>query len=136
MEVFLLYHRNYMDDGYYDSKIIGVYSSYENATNRINTYKKLPGFSDYPSGFRIESFEISSKSHKKRKTVDVVIGERAFDDDDDITVSYHICSNRFCSLMYLLKNFKNRKQLGTKFYFDKYSLDEDNWREGFVVIED
>jgi homoserine kinase type II len=55
--VFLLQH-SYEDDGIERSKIIGIYSSKENAERTIEKYKTISGFKDYPNDFYIDEYEI------------------------------------------------------------------------------
>lgn len=42
-----------------ETKLIGIYSSKENAEKTIDHYKTLPGFKDYPvSCFHVDKYEI------------------------------------------------------------------------------
>jgi hypothetical protein len=40
------------------TKTIGIYSSAEKAMAAAETQRKLPGFSDYPDGFRCQEVEL------------------------------------------------------------------------------
>jgi hypothetical protein len=53
-EVFLLWHTHVDEDlpGGEDSKLLGVFSSVENATAAQNESMKLPGFKDFPKASR------------------------------------------------------------------------------------
>ena len=51
MDVFVLHHVNTLDDGEEDVKMIGVYSSQEQAEAAIDRLSAKPGFSDAPEGF-------------------------------------------------------------------------------------
>ena len=52
-KVYLLYHIYNDDDDDVETKLIGVYSSQNLATEAIDRLKSKPGFSTYPSGFQI-----------------------------------------------------------------------------------
>jgi hypothetical protein len=58
--VFLLWHTNYDEDlqGGEDSKLIGVYSSYEKANATKMRSEILPGFRDQKAGFEIVEYEL------------------------------------------------------------------------------
>jgi hypothetical protein len=53
--VFLLEHK-YKINNYYESKLIGVFSTQKKAEETIIKYQKLPGFKDYPDSFNIEEY--------------------------------------------------------------------------------
>ncbi len=53
MRVFKLYHIRAKEDGEDDEKLIGIYSTRENAKAAIQRLSGLPGFRDYPTGFQI-----------------------------------------------------------------------------------
>ena len=52
--VFLLWHRHDTGFGDEEEKLIGVYSSEENAKQAITRLQEQPGFKDYPDDFQIE----------------------------------------------------------------------------------
>ena len=56
MEVFLLYHINELNDD--DSKLIGVYSSQENAEIARQKTMLLPGFIIFPNSFLIDKVRL------------------------------------------------------------------------------
>ncbi len=59
--VYLLWHTNPGDEEAgidEDSKLLGVYSTEEKATDRIERSRALPGFVDQPEGFLIDRYEI------------------------------------------------------------------------------
>ena len=62
--VFILQHERQKDLDNEDVKIIGIYSTKENAEKTIEKYKRknLPGFKDYPDSFNITKYEID-KDH-------------------------------------------------------------------------
>jgi hypothetical protein len=64
MTLFLVYHRRWIDDYFYDSKTIGVYSSYEKAMETIAQYTQIIGFSDFVNGFNI--LPLKTKFAKKK----------------------------------------------------------------------
>jgi hypothetical protein len=45
-------------DGDSDEKLLGIYSSEENAKRRIESARGLPGFADTPDGFEIATYEL------------------------------------------------------------------------------
>jgi hypothetical protein len=47
-----------MDDGTEDAKFIGVYSTRENAQAAATRLSKASGFSETPSGFHIDEYQI------------------------------------------------------------------------------
>jgi len=53
--VFLLWHTNPETE---DVKLIGVYSSNEDATRAMERLKDKPGFTSSPSGFEISEYQI------------------------------------------------------------------------------
>ena len=139
MKLYLLYHIRWIDDNFYDTKIIGIYSSYEKATNTINRYLHLPGFSEFHTGFHIDSFDILVQKipigNKKNDMVYLLEGV-CFVDLDELVVSYGIYLNRIAALWAsIVKKIRRNKQDVKKFYIEKYIIDEDNWKEGFVVME-
>ncbi len=56
MKVFVLQHVHTFDDGEEDVKMIGVYSSHEQAESAIERLKSQPGFADTPEGFEIDPY--------------------------------------------------------------------------------
>jgi hypothetical protein len=56
MEVFVLQHVHILDDGEEDVKMIGVYSTHEQAASAIERLSTQPGFCDLPEGFEIDPY--------------------------------------------------------------------------------
>ncbi len=56
--VYVLQHVHSTDDGAEDFKLIGVYSSRENAQAAITRLRQAPGFSDAPDGFHIDEYQV------------------------------------------------------------------------------
>lgn len=56
--VFVLQHVHSLDDGSDDVKFIGVYSSRDNAQAAITRLRQAPGFSEAPTGFHIDEYQI------------------------------------------------------------------------------
>lgn len=83
-QVFLLQHLQIHDDGDEDVKIIGIYSSREQAQSAIARLRTKPGFADHPQ-----------------------LRDAAIDDEGN----------------------------ESGFYIDPYTLDEDNWTEGYTLID-
>ena len=62
MILYLLDHRRWIDDEYYDTKFIGVFSSRTLVSKTIDRCSNLPGFCNFISGFHVESLETSQKA--------------------------------------------------------------------------
>jgi hypothetical protein len=58
MRVYVLQHVHSWEDGEEDVKFIGVYSSRENAQAAIARLSQAPGFSEAPSGFHIDEYQV------------------------------------------------------------------------------
>ena len=56
--VYLLQHVHALEDGAEDIKLIGVYSSRENAQAATARLAQVPGFSDGPAGFHIDEYHV------------------------------------------------------------------------------
>lgn len=59
MEVFVLQHVHIFDDGKEDVKMIGVYSSQEQAEAAIERLRAKPGFSDALEGFSKDRYIVN-----------------------------------------------------------------------------
>ncbi len=57
MNVYVLFHINKLNED--DSKLLGVYSSKENAQKAKKRMKTLPGFKDSPNSFLIDKYELN-----------------------------------------------------------------------------
>lgn len=60
MVVFLLQHSYLLDrvSDIYETKILGIYSSEQVATDAISRYRKLDGFKLHPDDFYIDKYEV------------------------------------------------------------------------------
>ena len=56
MDVFVLQHVHELSDGEEDVKMIGVYSTHEQAELAVVRSRTLPGFHDAPDGFCIDRY--------------------------------------------------------------------------------
>ncbi|MBU2156924.1 MAG: hypothetical protein KJ989_20595 [Gammaproteobacteria bacterium] len=56
--VYILHHVHDFADGHEDQKIIGVFSSEENAEAARDLVKTQPGFSNTPEGFEIAEWQL------------------------------------------------------------------------------
>ena len=64
MKCYVIYHIHIFEDGNEDYKIIGIFSSYDEALEVKEKYSsELPGFKDFPEEFCIEEFEAVSYTH-------------------------------------------------------------------------
>lgn len=62
MDVYILQH-SYEIGQFEETKIIGIYSSEENALAVKEKYKLLPGFNDYPDNcFFIDKYEVDKSN--------------------------------------------------------------------------
>ncbi len=59
MKVYLLWH-SHDTDAEIDVKLIGVYSAEVRAVDARERFRQLTGFSDYPAGFSIDSYEVDA----------------------------------------------------------------------------
>ena len=57
-KVFVLQHVHTLDDGTEDVKLVGVYSSRENAQAAASRLAQAPGFSEAPDGFDIDEYQL------------------------------------------------------------------------------
>ena len=64
MEVYLLWHTHVDDrlDGGEDEKLIGVYSSIDEANSAIERKGKYEGFKDHKEGFKISTYILNKDS--------------------------------------------------------------------------
>lgn len=58
--VYVLQHVHEADDGAEDVKLIGVYSSRENAQAALARLSQAPGFSEAPDGFHIDEYQLDT----------------------------------------------------------------------------
>ena len=56
--VFILQHVHVMEDGAEDVKLVGVYSSRENAQAAVARLGQAPGFRDDAAGFHIDEYRV------------------------------------------------------------------------------
>ncbi|MEO7715898.1 MAG: hypothetical protein ABIY70_06840 [Capsulimonas sp.] len=63
MEVFVLIHIHTFEDGVQDFKMIGVYSSRDQAALAIERMLTQPGFCDTPEGFVITVYPVDADTH-------------------------------------------------------------------------
>jgi hypothetical protein len=57
-KVYVLQHEHVADDGTEDVKLIGVYSSQDNAQAAIERLRQVPGFSEAPDGFHLDEYQV------------------------------------------------------------------------------
>jgi hypothetical protein len=60
MDVYILFHINKLNED--DSKLIGVYSSKEDAQKAKRRLKTLQGFKNSPNSFVIDKYELNKDS--------------------------------------------------------------------------
>ena len=137
MTLFLVYHRRWIDDCFYDSKTIGVYSSYEKAMETIAQYTQIIGFSDFVNGFNILPLKTKFAKKNNGRLVSIYLLTKVkMVDQDELTVSYNICTNKiYAWCLWLLKTVCYIIQRKYRLYISKYSIDEDNWKDGFVIMK-
>ena len=136
MILYLLDHRNWIDDEYYDTKFIGIYSSKSKALSTIEKFSQLPGFRDFKTGFHIETAKIKFKNKIMKKVYLLTINKVLDGDEDEITISYSVCPNIiFARVLWIIKSIISCGK-HQKVYVQKYTIDEDEWREGFITFWD
>ena len=135
MILYLLDHRRWIDDEYYDTKFIGVFSSRTLVSKTIDRYSNLPGFCNFISGFHIESLETSLTANCLHSKMVYVLTTTQVLNYDEITLSYCIYSNLFhakiAQMIKLILSFGKKKQ---KYYVSKHWLNQSEWTEGFEII--
>ena len=62
MIVYLLQHSYELDNGYDETKILGIFSSKQKAKEVLAEYKQLPGFKEKPNNFLIDEYELDKKN--------------------------------------------------------------------------
>jgi len=134
MIVYILEHRRQIDDEYYDTKMIGIYSSQEKVQNTVKEYLSLSGFSQYPNDFNIIPYNLKIKC-LSNNTVYLLTGVKLVD-DDELTVSYDVYKNKVQSFFVFLIRMITRKKNGAqKFYIERYKINKNEWQEGFVILK-
>jgi len=58
MKVYIVQHVHEFDDGREDIKLIGIYSSIENAQEAVQRLGHQLGFRDTPEGFEIDTYTL------------------------------------------------------------------------------
>ena len=123
-----------MDNEYYDTKFIGIYSSRYNALCAIEKFSKLPGFCDFKTGFHIETVKVKLNYRKLKKGIVYLLTVTKALDKDEITILYFVCSNIiFAMFLWIVKSITLFAK-HQKIYVEKYNVNKDNWTEGFVTI--
>jgi hypothetical protein len=61
MDLFVVEHLHVQDDGEESLKLIGVYSSNENAGKAVERLRLQPGFCDTPDGFTIDPYTLDER---------------------------------------------------------------------------
>ncbi len=134
MTLYLLDHRHWIDDEYYDTKLIGIFSSYSYTLEIIERYSQLPGFRDFKTDFHIESLEIDLNEKMKKRGIIYLLTVTQKMDEDEITVAHRLYTNLFIArltqgIMWAKLHRNN------KLYVSKNEIDELGWAEGFVIME-
>jgi len=62
MTVYVLQHSHSVGEDRDEAKLIGVYSTREQAELAIGRLKKMPGFRDHPEGFNIDAYTLDQDS--------------------------------------------------------------------------
>ena len=57
-KVYVVQHVHEFENDTEDVKLIGVYSSRENAESAVNRLSQVDGFKDTPDGFDIDEYEV------------------------------------------------------------------------------
>lgn len=60
--IFILYHEYEDESGYFEQKILGIYSSKGKASSSILKFKNLEGFKSYPNGFYVEESSLNEEN--------------------------------------------------------------------------
>jgi hypothetical protein len=63
--LFVVFHEHDTDVQPDTSKLIGIYSSQERATDAVARYQQKPGFSEHPFGFSIDEYLVDEDHWKE-----------------------------------------------------------------------
>ena len=126
MKCYVIYHIHIFEDGNEDYKIIGIFSSYDEALEVKEKYSsELPGFKDFPEG-----------DMAKQRTVYVIFTYIYKNGEEEELSVIKIVKNQEESKKFI-KKYKSKNKIKKNQYFDyeKYNLDEKCWQEGFITYE-
>ena len=136
MILYLLMHEKQYDDGSTDGKCIGFYFSMEDAKLRIEKYKNIAGFMDYPDDFVIREMDVKMSFFRKKKKIKFVyfLQHEYSVWVADFVTEIGVFSSYFGALKAKIKAMCSEKfkKYPEGFTIDKYEINEDNWTEGFV----
>ena len=120
MKCYVIYHIHIFEDGNEDYKIIGIFSSYDEALEVKEKYSsELPGF-----------------DMAKQRTVYVIFTYIYKNGEEEELSVIKIVKNQEESKKFI-KKYKSKNKIKKNQYFDyeKYNLDEKCWQEGFITYE-
>lgn len=123
-KVYLLEH-GYVDDfGCDDTKILGIFSSQQEAESAIETYLELPGFRDRKDGFRIDTYELN-----KKHWVDGFVS--SFDNVDECNETDNAV--HFDKTAFIEMNKRNGFERAERLLDDFLGIEIDSWNYRSVI---
>lgn len=137
MKCYLMYHIHVFKDETKDYKIIGVFTSYDKALDVKEKYSsEVLGFKDYPSGFRIEEFEVVGLDVAKQRTVYVIFTYIYKDGEEEELSVIKIVRNKK-EFKKFIKKYKSKYKIQKNQYFEyeEHNLNEKCWQEGFITYD-
>lgn len=140
----MLVHSRDIEEDANETKIIGIYSTLGRANKTIEKYKSIEGFRDYPDDFYVKKFEVLPDDKKrkiKNNTLYYLRHEYSVDDKYDFVTAigvYYSYKDAQKERRKLKKKPEYKNYLGGLYPPDgfaiwKYVLDEDYWKDGFVL---
>jgi len=135
MKIYELIHKRPLDESkeYFDTKQIGVYSSYEMAHAVKEKYaKELEGFKDYPQYFEIEEIEVMGLNIGDTLVYQVEFEISKGDYEEIGTVGFYpiLKEAEQAKIIYLTANPKITESAVT---VGKCIIDKSYWVDGFFT---
>ena len=97
---------------------------------------ELLGFKDYPSGFRIEEFEVVGLDVAKQRTVYVIFTYIYKDGEEEELSVIKIVRNKK-EFKKFIRKYKSKYKIKKNQYFEyeEHNLNEKCWQEGFITYD-
>lgn len=138
----MLAHSRKVYDDANDTKLIGFYSTRENALNVIERYKSIIGFRDHPDDFFMEEWKANIDDYNEvcgefGNTVFYLSHEYYDGVEYDYITNLGVYSTPE-KAKEAIEKYKKQQQFAMhplSFNIDEYELDKDNWIEGFNTFE-
>lgn len=136
--IYMLTHSRSVEEDVHDTKLIGFYSSRQNAEKVIKRYKSITGFCDYPEDFVIEEWEANVDDFNDicgdfKYTVFYLAHEYYDGVEYDYVTDIGVYSTlkKAERAMSKYRKLPQFKEYTDGFSIDEYEIDKDHWTEGF-----